>query len=68
MLVNRYLSKFVRDGKVRLKTRFFSTSKLPVDNIRNIAILAHIDAGMFVLVYILFIFVPRISPNVFVCL
>lgn len=47
MIVNRLLSKILNGRKVRLRHKWFSTtkSKSPDDNIRNIAILAHIDAG-----------------------
>lgn len=45
MIVNRLLGKILLNKKVRLKYRLYSTSKSTDDNIRNIAILAHIDAG-----------------------
>ncbi|XP_055321824.1 ribosome-releasing factor 2, mitochondrial isoform X2 [Sitodiplosis mosellana] len=45
MIVNRLLGKILYGHKVRLRYRYYSTSKSSDDNIRNIAILAHIDAG-----------------------
>lgn len=46
MIINRLLNRIFAGRKVRLKHRYYSTSKLSGDNIRNIAILAHIDAGL----------------------
>lgn len=45
MIVNRLLYRQFFGKKIRLRQRFYSTSKSIDDNIRNIAILAHIDAG-----------------------
>lgn len=54
MIINRMLNRIFAGRKVRLKQRYFSTSKSIDDNIRNIAILAHIDAGKFILLTICF--------------
>lgn len=54
MIVNKMLDKILFGRKVRLKYRYFSSSKSTADNIRNIAILAHIDAGNLVCFYVLF--------------
>lgn len=54
MIVNRLLSKLFYGKRVRLRSRYYSTSTSQYDNIRNIAILAHIDAGIDCYVYILF--------------
>lgn len=54
MIVNRLLGKISFARKVRLRHRYFSTSKSMDDNIRNIAILAHIDAGKMVCFHYLF--------------
>lgn len=48
------LDKILFGRKVRLKYRYFSSSKSTADNIRNIAILAHIDAGNLVCFYVFF--------------
>lgn len=53
MIVNRLLGEISFGRKVRLRLRYFSTSKSVDDNIRNIAILAHIDAGKIVCFHIL---------------
>lgn len=45
MIVNRLLGRILFKKKVHLTYRHYSTSKPSDDNIRNIAILAHIDAG-----------------------
>lgn len=47
MIVNRLLNKVFTGRKVRLKRRNYSTTIATDHNIRNIAILAHIDAGKF---------------------
>lgn len=46
MIINRLLNRIFTSRKVRLKRRYCSSAKSRDDNIRNIAILAHIDAGL----------------------
>lgn len=45
MIVNRYVSRLFSHKKVRLECRRYSMVNPSDDIIRNIAVLAHIDAG-----------------------
>lgn len=48
MFLNKLALHFLKRKKIRLKSRHISTMQLPDDKIRNIAILAHIDAGEYI--------------------
>lgn len=45
MIIDKLVRAFLKRKNIRSKARYYSTSQLPDDKIRNIAILAHIDAG-----------------------
>lgn len=60
MIANRFASRLFFSKKVRLKYRHYSTIKPTDDIIRNIAILAHIDAGDFQLAASVSLFVIQV--------